>query len=164
MKHQHHIIPRHVGGSDDPNNLVLLSVEEHAEAHRLLFEKHGYQADRCAWKGLSALIGKEDFLVERARLGGLTQYLSKDEQSKLIKQGQSLSNKKWGGSTPKEGNGFYKKHHTPESKQAMREKNKINSKGSKNSQFGTMWITNSTVNKKIKKDGSLPIGFTKGRI
>ena len=30
-----------MGGSDDPSNIVLLTVEEHAEAHRLLFEKYG---------------------------------------------------------------------------------------------------------------------------
>lgn len=41
MKHIHHIIPKHMGGSDDPANLTELSVEEHAEAHRLLYEQHG---------------------------------------------------------------------------------------------------------------------------
>lgn len=35
--------------------------------------------------------------------------------------------------------------------------------GSKNSQFGTMWITNGSENKKIKKDDSIPEGWMKGR-
>lgn len=56
MKHWHHIVPRHMGGSDHPSNLVLLSVEEHAEAHRLLFEKHGRWEDKLAWKALSGQI------------------------------------------------------------------------------------------------------------
>ena len=33
---RHHIIPRCIGGSDDPNNLVDLTPEEHYVAHQLL--------------------------------------------------------------------------------------------------------------------------------
>jgi len=33
----------------------------------------------------------------------------------------------------------------------------------KNSQFGTTWVTNGEINLKIKKDSQLPEGFTKGR-
>ena len=40
MKHTHHIIPKHVGGTDDPSNLIEHSIEEHAEAHRLLYKQH----------------------------------------------------------------------------------------------------------------------------
>jgi hypothetical protein len=35
MKHKHHIIPKHMGGTDDSDNLVELTIEEHAEAHRI---------------------------------------------------------------------------------------------------------------------------------
>ena len=31
--HKHHIIPRHLKGSNDKSNLINLSVEDHAEAH-----------------------------------------------------------------------------------------------------------------------------------
>lgn len=41
MTHKHHIIPRHMGGTDDPSNLVELTVEKHAEAHRQLYEQYG---------------------------------------------------------------------------------------------------------------------------
>jgi hypothetical protein len=54
--HIHHIIPRHMGGTDDPSNLIKLSIEEHAEAHRLLFEQHGHWQDEIAWKALSGQI------------------------------------------------------------------------------------------------------------
>ena len=53
MKHLHHIIPRHAGGTDDPSNLVELTPEEHAEAHRKLWEEHGRWQDYCAWMGLA---------------------------------------------------------------------------------------------------------------
>jgi len=54
--HKHHIVPRHMGGTDDPSNLIELTVEEHAEAHRKLFEEHGRWQDKLAWKTLSGQI------------------------------------------------------------------------------------------------------------
>lgn len=60
--HQHHIIPRHMGGTDDPSNLIQLTIEEHAEAHRLLYEEHGRWQDKLAWMGLSKMIGKDEIL------------------------------------------------------------------------------------------------------
>lgn len=57
MKHKHHIIPRHMGGSDEPSNIVELTIEEHAEAHRMLFERYGKLQDKIAWLMLS---GKTD--------------------------------------------------------------------------------------------------------
>jgi hypothetical protein len=60
--HKHHIIPRHAGGTDDPSNIVKLTVEEHAEAHRRLFEQYGRWQDELAWKGLTKMIGKEEII------------------------------------------------------------------------------------------------------
>ena len=62
--HKHHIIPRHMGGSDDPSNIVELTIEEHAEAHRKLYEEHGRWQDRLAWQGLAGMIGKDELLKE----------------------------------------------------------------------------------------------------
>jgi hypothetical protein len=36
LKHKHHIIPRHMGGIDSEENLIVLSVEDHYTAHMLL--------------------------------------------------------------------------------------------------------------------------------
>lgn len=56
---------------------------------------------------------------------------------------------------------FLGKTHSEETKEKMR---KPKNGGSKNSQFGTMWITNGTENKKIKKDlDIIPEGWYKGR-
>ena len=62
--HNHHIIPRHMGGTDDPSNIVKLTVEEHAEAHRKLYEEHGLKEDWLAWKGLLGIFSKQDILYE----------------------------------------------------------------------------------------------------
>lgn len=45
-----------MGGTDDPANLIELTIEEHAEAHRLLWETHGRWQDEVAWKALSGQI------------------------------------------------------------------------------------------------------------
>ncbi len=62
--HNHHIIPKHMGGNDDPNNLTKLSVEDHAEAHRLLYEQYGKKEDYLAWKGLLGILSKEEIVEE----------------------------------------------------------------------------------------------------
>jgi hypothetical protein len=54
--HKHHIIPKHMGGSDEPSNLIELTVEEHAEAHRKLYEEHGNEYDKIAWLSLTKQI------------------------------------------------------------------------------------------------------------
>ena len=70
MRHNHHIIPRHAGGTNDPDNLISLTVEEHAQAHKELYEEFGRDEDRRAWLGLSGIIGKEEIVWEINRENG----------------------------------------------------------------------------------------------
>lgn len=67
MKHKHHKIPLHAGGSDDPDNIELLTVEEHAIAHKLLFEQHGRWQDEVAWKGLAGMITTQECIYRSIR-------------------------------------------------------------------------------------------------
>lgn len=49
-----------MGGTDDPSNLIELTPNEHAEAHRILYEEHGHWQDYVAWQGLAKLATKEE--------------------------------------------------------------------------------------------------------
>lgn len=46
---QHHILPRSLGGSDDPTNLVWLTAREHFVAHQLLAHMHGGKMWYALW-------------------------------------------------------------------------------------------------------------------
>ena len=70
MKHLHHIIPRHLGGTDDPDNLVELTIEEHAEEHRKLYEEYGRWEDYIAWQGLSGMMSKEQVIAQMLKEAG----------------------------------------------------------------------------------------------
>jgi len=61
--HWHHIVPKHAGGTDIDSNLIKLTTEEHADAHKKLYERYGRQQDYIAWKALSGQIGKEEARV-----------------------------------------------------------------------------------------------------
>lgn len=65
-----------MGGSDDPSNIIELSVEEHAEAHRRLYEEYGRWQDKLAWKGLLKQIGKEEIRLEAIKEGIRTRDMS----------------------------------------------------------------------------------------
>ena len=64
ITHKHHIIPKHAGGTDDPSNLVELTVEEHALAHKKLYEQYGNFQDKLAWQGLKGMIPKQEIISQ----------------------------------------------------------------------------------------------------
>ena len=164
-----------MGGSDDPSNIVLLTIEEHAEAHRVLYKQYGNQKDKIAWLGLSGLIPRADVMKELHKLGRrladekiLNKYgvinpgqlehnrkLLSERNSKFHKEGR-IKAPDWTG-----------KKHKQESKDKIGLKNSVHQKGQKNSQYGTCWITNGQENKKIKKENLdiwISKGYYKGRI
>jgi group I intron endonuclease len=58
---------------------------------------------------------------------------------------------------------FKGKKHKDDSKRKIGLTNSIKQSGEKNSQFGTCWITNGEINKKISKTDKLPNGWNLGR-
>jgi hypothetical protein len=93
MKHTHHIIPKHAGGTDDPENLTELTVEEHAEAHRLLFEQHGRWQDRLAWLSLSGRIGKEE-IIRIAQSNADKTWMKTDKGKEAFRKRQETKKKR----------------------------------------------------------------------
>lgn len=81
--HNHHIIPKHMGGTDDPSNLVRLTVEEHAEAHRNLYEEYGRWQDYLAWKALSGQIKGYDLYIEKLRLSATGRKHTEETKKKI---------------------------------------------------------------------------------
>lgn len=58
---------------------------------------------------------------------------------------------------------FTGKKHKPESIEKMKKSHKNLHRGNKNSQYGTIWITDGVINKKIKKYEIIPEGWFRGR-
>ena len=59
---------------------------------------------------------------------------------------------------------FRGKYHSDNTREKMRNSAVGKHNGDKNSQFGSMWITDGTINKKINKTDSIPGGWRKGRV
>ena len=164
MKHIHHILPRHMGGSDDPSNLVELSIEDHAEAHRKLFEEHGHWQDYLAWQGLAGLIPKQELVR-----------LIQSEAAKTVleKYGNPFSGvRTWGNFAINE---EFRKNVSAlaNSPEAIAKKKKTFSErkhqqGENNSQYGTCWVVHVEYGAiKIKKenlDEYLNKGYIRGRV
>lgn len=99
--HVHHIIPKHSGGSNDPDNLIKLTIEEHAEAHKILYEEHGKIEDYIAWKALNGSIPYAEAslianrLLSSKHLKGKTyEEIHGLEKAKCLKAIRSADNKK----------------------------------------------------------------------
>lgn len=60
--HNHHIVPKHAGGTDDPSNIEPLTIQDHAEKHRILYETYDRWQDKLAWESLSGQIDKEEII------------------------------------------------------------------------------------------------------
>ncbi len=128
-----------MGGSDDSSNIEEITIEQHAEAHRLLYEKYGFWQDKIAYLGLSGRIGKEEIirLVNSEAHKGKKPWLGRkhtDETKKKIgdaHRGKVISDesrKKMSESKKGLKNHFFGKEHTKESKKKMSENSKNPSK------------------------------------
>jgi len=111
--HYHHIIPKHMGGTDDPANLIKLTVEEHAEAHKKLFEDYGNKFDYIAYMALSKQIGKEE--ANYLKMIGPKNW-TEDGLESLRETARKRKGEK---------NPFYGKTHTDETRKILRE-NQLN--------------------------------------
>lgn len=94
-------------------------------------------------------------------------YMANDKKRELAKDEQWLMRYRANMSKAQKDNpslGFAGKSHSEEWKNSHSSLMKEKMKGSLNSQFGTMWITNGQESKKIKKIDIIPEGWYKGRM
>lgn len=59
-----------MGGTDDESNIQVLTIPEHAEAHRLLYETYGKTEDKIAWKMLLSNAEDPDLYKELLSFAG----------------------------------------------------------------------------------------------
>lgn len=65
---KHHIVPRCMGGSDDPSNLVRLTPEEHFLCHQLLVKIHPHEV-KLVYAAKMMTIGANDTVLrDRSKL------------------------------------------------------------------------------------------------
>lgn len=84
-----------MGGTDDPSNIIELTVEQHAQAHYELWLMCAHWEDEIAWKALSGQIPFE----EATKLAGIKSNLGK-KHSQQMKDKISARNKKLHESRP----------------------------------------------------------------
>ena len=91
--HNHHITPRYKGGTDAPENLVLLHPIDHAIAHLVRFKIYGNPADGWAYNRL--INGLKDELIPNMR-GVPKPYMQqpKSEETKAKMSAAALGKRK----------------------------------------------------------------------
>tara|TARA_R110000868_G_C10786169_1_gene755905 strand:- start:18 stop:854 length:837 start_codon:yes stop_codon:yes gene_type:complete len=179
LRHNHHIIPRYMGGTDDAENLVEVSVTQHAMFHFCNFQLLNNVEDYVAWRGLSGQISEADFLKEKFIIFGkigsyrLQEKLKNNLDLKLEIEEKRL--KSWNKNKEKYVEKLLKVQpkavelaRTPEARKKQKKKLKEikHQQGESNSQYGTIWIFNLELgeNKKISKNEQVPEGWNIGRI
>ena len=71
MKHNHHLLPKHLGGSDNPSNIVKgISITRHAMFHFANWQLWKSEGDRIAYMALAGTIGKEETIKMVLSLAG----------------------------------------------------------------------------------------------
>jgi hypothetical protein len=185
MKELHHIVPVCMGGLDDPENKISLSPTSHAIIS--VIQSEHYQRPCIHPRQLKFLpkelleLGKYWVLLagEMGRNSRIRKTKDCPEYAKRIRETYSRNCKR-------ATKARLKKLKTDEwfrfrmssvcdlaSEAALSQEARAkriatfrrnnHQKGSKNSQYGTMWITDGISNKKIKRGEPIPEGFRAGR-
>jgi hypothetical protein len=92
-----------MGGSNDASNLVCVTVEQHAELHKQLWEDLGHEQDKIAWHFLSGQIGldeaKRRAIIQAGQTNkgrknihknGIVKKVYPDQLDEYLKEGWSL--------------------------------------------------------------------------
>jgi len=178
--HKHHIIPRYMDGTDTAENLVEITVTQHAMYHFCNYQLWGNEEDKIAWCALSGIISSQEAILKSSILGGKKGAKIFKENLKdpnTLKQHSEKCREAFNNSPHKEKiiNTLLENQpkaveasKTPEAIEKKKKKLKEieHNKGKKNPQYGKMWITNGTKEGtyRINKEEPIPKGYRKGRI
>lgn len=160
---KHHIIPKCIGGNDDASNIAILTPREHFLAHWLLHEMYPKNFKlKFAFVMMTNVSNKlQSRYIPSSRV---YEYAKKC----MIELNKDVGKLKIGKKYPKlsESKRGYK--FSEESKKRMSDSQKNMSFEKRfnisNSQKNMMWITNGIIDKRVKKDMEIPIGFRIGRV
>jgi hypothetical protein len=178
--HRHHIIPRYMGGTDAAENLVEVTVTQHAMYHFCNHQLWGNEEDKIAWRVLGGQITFDEAKLEAVKLGskkGGEKIKQKLKDPINLEKYKKNCKKAFHNSPHREKMISKCKRDQAKAVEASRTPDAIEKKkntfkeikhqqGEKNSQYGTMWITNGTKEGtyRINKGELIPEGYWKGRI
>lgn len=158
MKHKHHIVPRHMGGLDEEENIIELTIEEHAEAHKKLYEEHGRKEDYLAWQGLSGMMNKNEIIKELLSAAGKKGGSCRSKENK-IKTAKIGARANWEKNKDKILEVLKK---NSENNKKLKEETGVGVGGPPKNKW--IWVNNGNINKKIEKTGDIQEGWVKGRL
>ena len=151
IHHNHHIVPRHAGGTDDETNLIRVSLTQHTMWHFANWQLWKRKEDYLAYKGLGGQVQGEEITLERRRIGqingGKSATPSKQEAARknAIKARKVLVEKKVGLG-----------YATPEQQSEYGKRGGAKGKG-------YVWINNGEKTTQIPGNSEIPIGWKRGR-
>jgi hypothetical protein len=169
-----------MGGTDVAENLVEITVTQHAMYHFCNYQLWGNEEDKIAWRMLGKQITLDEAKIEAVKLGGkkggevLKEKLKNPDNLKEYKE---KCRESYYNSPNKDRMISIAKKNQPKAVEAARTPEAIKRKkkklkeikhqqGKKNSQYGKMWITNGTKEGtyRINKEEPIPEGHWKGRV
>ena len=176
--HKHHIIPRYMGGTDAVENLVEVTVTQHAMYHFCNYQLWGNEEDKIACRMLGGQISVGEASLLAIKLGGkrgVQKLKEKLQNPDNLKEYKEKCKKAYHNSPHKEKMINNAKQNQSKAVEAAKQPQAIEKRkeklkqikhqqGEKNSQYGTMWITNGTKegSYRIKKGEQIPEGFRPG--
>lgn len=192
--HRHHIVPLHAGGDNSPENLIELTIPEHDDAHRILYENHGRWQDRIAWQTLSGQISQAEAIKLAQSLansgdnnpmrrchGAKERMINSKKGVKLgpcsSEKKRKISEKAMGNTRGRYSKGTSRGKGVPKTESSNRKRSESHLANYENierlreqmtfirtSHKGTIWINNGMKNKRHPKDQPIPETFERGRI
>lgn len=178
---RHHIIPKCIGGSDNKNNITILTTREHFLVHLLLtkIQTNIYNKNKidyafwCMCNGFTSKNQKRNYILSSRQYENIKNKISKIRSDNWKDPEKNPNKSKWmlGKGNPMYGvhrygkdNPFYNKKHNKHSKKIQSYKISKWYSENDNPTKNTIWINNGNINRRITVTNNIPEGFVRGII